>query len=461
MIIICTLLCTCIMEYSFDQYKRNTGKVFTSSNGYKYFCHKSIENILYLRCVLFRKDCKGSAKLEKATNLIYPKSEHNHGLQDYRAEVYAIKTKCKTTAQTSQHNLRQIFNDVTRSNPSASQVTFKECESSMFRARKILQPMIPQSASEFSEVLPTTTFAVNHKATVIVDGRIAVIIFSDKLYYLLADITNIQFDGTIYTVPKQFYQLWTLFLTVGRHAIPAIHCLLTNKDEELYVAVIQKIREIVPQLEADCVMSDWEQAARNAVKRVYPGIRVNGCWFHYTQAIWRKIQKCGLASTYRGNSECASFVKKIMAVPFLPAELILPTYTLLQIPTLQQSQMDKLEVFLNYFKKQWLTKIGPEELSIFNLNNVTNNAAESYHGKLKSIIKSSHPRIWNFLTVINDIIADYDNEMARIQEGREITRLSKKKNVMNNEHRKRCKEKLLSGSYSPIQFLKRISCYII
>ena len=78
------------MEYSFDQYKRNTGKVFTSSNGYKYFCHKSIENILYLRCVLFRKDCKVSAKLENATNLIYPKSEHNHGLQNYRAEVYAI-----------------------------------------------------------------------------------------------------------------------------------------------------------------------------------------------------------------------------------------------------------------------------------------------------------------------------------------------------------------------------------
>ncbi|KAI6650563.1 hypothetical protein LOD99_7613 [Oopsacas minuta] len=329
---------------------------------------------------------------------------------------YMQLKQCKTTSQTSQHNLRHIFNDVTRSNPSASQVTFKECESSMFRTRKILQPMIPQSASEFSEVLPTTTFAVNHKATVIVD--------------------------------------------VGRHAIPAVHCLLTNKDDELYVAVIQKIRELVPQLEPDCAMSDWEQAARNAVKRVYPGIRVNGCWFHYTQAIWRKTQKYGLASTCRGNLECASFVKKIMAIPFLPAELILPIYNLLQIPTLQQSQMKKLEVFLNYFEKQWLTKIGPEELSIFNLKYVTNNAAESYHGKLKSIIKSSHPRIWNFLTVINNIIADYDNEMAWIQEGREITRPSKKKNVMNNEHRKRCKEKLLSGSYSPIQFLERISCYI-
>ena len=173
-------------------------------------------------------------------------------------------------------------------------------------------------------------------------------------------------------------------------------------------------------------MSDWEQAARNAFRRVYPGIRLDGCWFHYTQAIWRKTQKCGLASTSRGNSELGSFVKKIMAIPFLPADLIPPTYSLLQIPALQHSKTTKTETFLNYYKKQWLTKISPEKLSIFNLENVTNNAAESYHGKLKTIVKSNHPRIWNFMTAINDIIADYDNEMARLQQGREITGSSKR-----------------------------------
>ena len=68
------------MEYSLDQYKRNGGKVFTSTDGNKYLCHKSTESIHYLRCVLYRSDCKRSAKLEK---VIYPKSEHNHSLQNY------------------------------------------------------------------------------------------------------------------------------------------------------------------------------------------------------------------------------------------------------------------------------------------------------------------------------------------------------------------------------------------
>ena len=96
-----------------------------------------------------------------------------------------------------------------------------------------------------------------------------------------------------------------------------------------------------------------------------------------------------------------------------------------------------------------MAKIGPEELSIFNLDNVTNNAAESYHGKLKSIIKSSHPRIWNFMTVINDIIADYDNEMVLIRQGREITRSSKKKNMTNSERQSDAKKNYYVGVTLP------------
>ena len=106
-------------------------------------------NVLYLRCALYKKQCKGTAKLDKEINLKYTKSEHNHEIQEYRAEAYAMKNECKTVSQTSQHNLRQIFDNVTRSNPSASEVTLKECESSMFRARKILFPNISASALEY------------------------------------------------------------------------------------------------------------------------------------------------------------------------------------------------------------------------------------------------------------------------------------------------------------------------
>ena len=118
-----------------------------------------------------------SAKLDKEVNLLYPKSVHDHEL--HHTDIHLIKTKCKRIAQTSQHNLREIFNDITRSDPSGTHVRFKERESSMFRARKILQAKIPASANDFFQLLPETTFALHLKATVTLGNRIAVIFFSD------------------------------------------------------------------------------------------------------------------------------------------------------------------------------------------------------------------------------------------------------------------------------------------
>ena len=184
------------MEYTIDQYRRKGGKVITSSDGYKYFCHKSKNDIHYLKCTFFKNGCKGSAKLNIVVNLVYHKSEHNHNVEEYNAEVHEIKTKIKRKAMNSRDNLRQIFDEVTRSDPAGYLVTFRECESSMFRARKSLHPKIPQSASEFCKQLPATTFALHLKATVALEDRIAVIFFSDRIYEILADSNKIDFDGT-------------------------------------------------------------------------------------------------------------------------------------------------------------------------------------------------------------------------------------------------------------------------
>ena len=145
------------------------------------------------------------------------------------------------------------------------------------------------------------------KAIVILHERIAMFFFSDKIYDILGDIYDIQFDGTFYVESRLFYQLFTIFLSTGRHNIPVIHCLMTHKDEELYTARVLKIKELLPQLQPNNNMSDWERASRKAFKHVYPETRIHGCWFHYTQAIWKHIQKFGLAQSYRNRPELAIF----------------------------------------------------------------------------------------------------------------------------------------------------------
>ena len=94
----------------------------------------------------------------------------------------------------------------------------------------------------------------------------------------------ISFDGTFYTVPKIFHQLFTIFSIHHGHAIPMIHILITNKSEELYSACVRKILENFPNFRPNIAMSDFEDAPRNAFRNYIPGIEITGCLFHYTQA---------------------------------------------------------------------------------------------------------------------------------------------------------------------------------
>ena len=224
------------------------------------------------------------------------------------------------------------------------------------------------------------------------------------------------------------------------------------------MAIMINIRSLLPELNPTSSMSDWESAPRNALNIVYPNTLILGCWFHFTQRIWSKVQKFGLVKTFKENNEFASYIRKLMSVPFLPASLIQPTYSFLQLPTnLIASETAKLERISKYFKKRWLTQIRPEELSIFDSDFSTNNGAESYHSRLKARIKTNHPRIWNFMHILNAIIMDTDNELGRLSLGKETTRPRKRTSVANDDRRSAYKLKLATGSYTPWEYLNAIS----
>ena len=269
----------------------------------------------------------------------------------------------------------------------------------------------------------------------------------------LSEINSMQFDGTFYTVPSQFYQLWTIFVNIDRYTIPAIHCLMTSKSRELYTAIVQRISTCLIDFKHTIAISDWEPAPRNSFKEIYPTIIIYACWFHYTQCIWRKTHKIGLVQNFREIPDLAQYIRQLMALPFLPSSIIRQTYALLKRPEFLLNESFKLNKLLKYFKKRWLNQIDSEELSTYNSDVTTNNGAESYHAKLKAIIKTAHPRIWTFVSILNHIIEDTNNELGRLQRGKVITRPRKRINILKEERRKFYKEMLQSSVYTPLQYL--------
>ncbi len=68
-------------------------------------------------------------------------------------------------------------------------------------------------------------------------------------------------------------------------------------------------------------------AAIQAISEVFPNVQISGCYFHYTQCLWRKLQELGLQPAY--EDEDPTF--KIQAKSFAGLALV------------------PIEVFLQYF----------------------------------------------------------------------------------------------------------------
>ena len=151
-------------------------------------------------------------------------------------------------------------------------------------------------------------------------------------------------------VPEQFCQLWTIYFSIESHTFPIVHSLQTSKKEKFYRAVLNKISRLIPQLHPSTAMSDWETGARNALKEEYLTTKLSGCWFHYTQAIWRRIQKAGLIPLFRERKEFTAFIRNLMAIPFLPPDLIRSTYSQLQVPSQNNNDESKLKGIIGYLK---------------------------------------------------------------------------------------------------------------
>ena len=186
-------------------------KVFTTADGNKYVQSKITENYIYLKCAIYRSGCKGTGKLNRTRNLITRMQLHNHEVLDYKSDVNQLKTMCKTVAkQVQSSSLRQVFDDATRNNPCARDITFAECESAMYRARKTIQTKVPQSVIEFIDMLGSAPLGVHYKFHVTSENQTAVVFFSYEIKDLLT-------EATTYNLMELFIQFPFYSISYGQY----------------------------------------------------------------------------------------------------------------------------------------------------------------------------------------------------------------------------------------------------
>jgi len=70
------------------------------------------------------------------------------------------------------------------------------------------------------------------------------------------------------------------------------------KTQALYRAVFHTLKDLAPNCQPLSAMADFEKAAVSAFRKVDGNVNVAGCWFHYAQAIVKRVNKLGMKADY-------------------------------------------------------------------------------------------------------------------------------------------------------------------
>ncbi|KRY31149.1 hypothetical protein T01_13745 [Trichinella spiralis] len=183
---------------------------------------------------------------------------------------------------------------------------------------------------------------------------------------LLAACRTWGMDGTFKIVPQWYQQLFTIHAFVAGKLVPAVYCLCTGKDIGTYgyifQALIDKAAVLEVDLNPDTIICDFETALIPAIRGYFPNTRVQGCCFHFCQAVHRKVGELGLKTRYRTEEPTKRKIRMLLATAFLPVPHVNTGVSLLEAGT-----TGNLSALFQYFRQEWMTD---ERLPLWNVYNV-------------------------------------------------------------------------------------------
>ncbi|KAG0442123.1 hypothetical protein DMUE_0520, partial [Dictyocoela muelleri] len=291
--------------------KRNAEKLLYK--GYSYHKRKETSCNKYWRCT--DRKCSSSV-VTTLTNQILSLTEHkNHEPSFIKNEVLYSENFRKTRAITSRGQPRDIIDQ-------SYMELSKECyfymptyksmrnRISELRRRKDIKP-----ADRFSDV-PEIIKKTNHGECFYLydsgeDDENRILVFSTASNIIHLENSKIRIcDGTFRSCPSDFYQIYTIMGILNNQNFPLMYFLIKKKSVCSYLKGFSFLRNNIKK-NPKLIIIDYEMASLSSLKQVFTESRVEGCFFHFSQIIYRKVQKTHLSILYKQNNDFKILIKMI------------------------------------------------------------------------------------------------------------------------------------------------------
>lgn len=404
------------MEYSVTE----RGHKMLIKDGYRYIQERQMEFKTIWKCQQWYKNkCKG--RLHVYQDEILKSTCHNHVPDAAKIQVCKSIADLKERACTTASGTRSIIADTIVGIPEAAigdMPMIKSMKRTVQRCRNQVQshPSNPRTLADFHPAAPYTETCDGLKFLLKDTGHSSqdrMLIFgTENSLDLLVSSRHWFGDGTFKTVPSLFGQLYTIHVMKYGEVFPALYILMCRKKEDTYSEMLREIKSLRPGLNPAYFLIDFEKAAISAFRKEFSHALVKGCFFHFTQSIYRKVQEVGLQSKYADDPEFAVRVRMLNALAFVPVNDVITKFEELQETEYYKDHEEELSPLINYFEDVWIGRIdrrGQRKQPTFahemwnhfdSVNDEmakTNNSVEGWHTSFSSLIGGHHVTIFKFI----------------------------------------------------------------
>ena len=265
--------------------------------------------------------------------------------------------------------------------------------------------------------IKTLQFEMNHSCipedflkTDINDGESRHIIFATaEQLKRLANAVTWYVDGTFKIVKLPFVQMFSVhvFVKSGLYTaqIPVAFVMMSGRTSPDYVAVFKALLELVPQTKVERIVLDFEKAVWSALygmmeRNEFPKVTIKGCFFHFTQAVFRRIQNLGMKTQYVRDLGTKDICRRMMSLPLLPHECVPGAFQQLK-QRCDDSGIECLQKFGDYVKKNWIDGwFGPKTWVCYTEHIRTNNHVEGYHRGLNFRVRGTKVNFYSLVQVL-------------------------------------------------------------
>ncbi|XP_065318870.1 uncharacterized protein LOC135926865 [Gordionus sp. m RMFG-2023] len=317
--------------------------------------------------------------------------------------------------------------------------SFVSIKSTIDRLLQKNRPTLPQSVDELvllPEYITTNKgeiFLINN------DNNNNMLVFGTCEMLKLVEICDgdsIYMDGTFYVVPRLYCQLYSIHIMYQEVMIPIIYALLPDKNRGTYIELFQIILQFCSmkniRFNPRFGQTDYEAAAISALRFVFPNMSIKGCFFHYSQALWRKCQALGLVSGYLHNTTIHQVVRRMTTLPFCKEEHISEVRASCHALS---AEYPLLKNFMEYMDFTWLGVNAIFPRNIWTRYQVdgprTNNHLEGYHHALKRKTNVAHPNIYCLINILKRHQHSSELKILQINSGLNVRRKNKKYDQLN------------------------------